>query len=146
MGIDKIYMDARDATVKIVCSMGGHIVGKAYKFYDGNVTPVVLEKKDYVRKDVYEICPSFEDEKFLLRFPTLQDAKNLVKVYGDKNALPFFYSDNCHGDNFYYPDVQRMQQAIQFWLDSYDSKWFVRWTIVEKTTKKAIGSVTLRPF
>ena len=93
------------------------------------------------RKDVYEICPTFEDEKFLLRFSTLQDAKELVKVYGDKNALPFFNSDNCHGDNFYYPDEQRMQQAIKFWLDSYDAKYFVRWTIVEKKTKKAIGSV-----
>ena len=92
-------------------------------------------------KDVYEVCPTFEDEKFLLRFSTLQDAKELVKVYSDKNALPFFNSDNCHGDNFYYPDEQRMQQAIKFWLSSYESKWFVRWTIVEKNTKKAIGSV-----
>ncbi len=49
MGIDKIYMDARDATVKIVSGMGGHIVGDAYKFYEGNVTPVVLEKSDYIR-------------------------------------------------------------------------------------------------
>ena len=29
-----------------------------------------------------------------------------VNVYGDKNALPFFNSDNCHGDNFYYPDEE----------------------------------------
>ena len=50
MGIDKIYMDARDVTVKIVCGMGGHIIGETYKFYKGNVTPVVLEKKDYVKK------------------------------------------------------------------------------------------------
>ena len=49
MGIDRIYMDARDATVKIVCSMGGHVVGESYNFYKGNVTPVMLEKKDYVR-------------------------------------------------------------------------------------------------
>lgn len=48
MGVDKIYMDARDATVKIVCGMGGHIVGKPYPFYQGNVTPVVLEKKDFI--------------------------------------------------------------------------------------------------
>jgi predicted GNAT family N-acyltransferase len=49
MGVDKVYMDARDATVKIVCGMGGRVVGESYKFYEGNVTPVVLEKKDYVR-------------------------------------------------------------------------------------------------
>lgn len=37
-------------------------------------------------------------------------------MYSDKNALPFFNSDNCHGDNFYYPNEDRMRQAIKFWL------------------------------
>ena len=49
MGVDKVYMDARDATVKIVCGMGGRVVGEPYKFYEGNVTPVVLEKTDYLK-------------------------------------------------------------------------------------------------
>ena len=48
MGVEKIYMDARDSTVSIVCGMGGRIVGEPYKFYEGNVTPVVLEKKDFI--------------------------------------------------------------------------------------------------
>lgn len=46
-GIEEIYMDARDITVKIVCEMGGKVIGKPYKFYEGNVTPVVLKKADY---------------------------------------------------------------------------------------------------
>ena len=49
MGVDKVYMDARDATVKIVCGMGGRVVGEPYKFYEGNVTPVVLEKTGYLK-------------------------------------------------------------------------------------------------
>ena len=48
-GVDKIYMDARDITVKIVCGMGGKIVGEPYKFYEGNVTPVVLTKDDFTK-------------------------------------------------------------------------------------------------
>lgn len=59
-------------------------------------------------KDVYEKCPIFENEKYLLRFTELSDARDLVNVYGDKKALPYFNSDNCHGDNFYYPDLERM--------------------------------------
>ena len=82
--------------------------------------------------DVYENCPAFENDKFLLRFSQLDDAEDLVSVYSDKNALPFFNSDNCHGDNFYYPNEDRMRQAIKFWLSSYSSKWFVRWTIIDK--------------
>ena len=93
--------------------------------------------------DVYESCPSFENDKYLLRLSNTDDAKDLVSVYGDKNALPFFNSDNCHGDNFYYPDEQSMKTAIEFWLRSYKDRWFVRWTIIDKTTGTAIGSVEL---
>lgn len=93
--------------------------------------------------DVYENCPAFENDKFLLRFSQLDDAEDLVSVYSDKNALPFFNSDNCHGDNFYYPNEDRMRQAIKFWLSSYSSKWFVRWTIIDKEKHEAIGTIAL---
>lgn len=46
-GVDEICMTARDTTVKIVCGMGGEIVGESYLFYGGNVTPVVLKKEKY---------------------------------------------------------------------------------------------------
>ncbi|MBO4533771.1 MAG: hypothetical protein J5726_08785 [Treponema sp.] len=66
-------------------------------------------------KPVYEEVPVFENDNYLLRFVTTEDANDLVKVYSDKNALPFFNSDNCHGDNFYYSTIERMNEAIQFW-------------------------------
>lgn len=46
-GAETIYMDARDATVKIVCAMGGETTGKPHSFYKGNVTPVMLQKQNY---------------------------------------------------------------------------------------------------
>ncbi len=91
-------------------------------------------------KSVYEEVPVFENEKYLLHFVKIDDANDLLEVYSDKNALPFFNSDNCHGDNFYYPTLERMQEAIHFWLDSYKNKWFVRWSIIEKKNNKAIGT------
>ena len=93
--------------------------------------------------DVYESCPVFENDRYLLRLSAMEDAKDLVGVYGDKNALPFFNSDNCHGDNFYYPDEESMRKAIAFWQSSYASKWFVRWTIHDKELRKAIGTIEL---
>ena len=93
--------------------------------------------------NVYDSCPAFEDERFLLRFVKQEDADDLLKVYSDKNALPFFNSDNCDGDNFYYPDSDRMENAIDFWLRSYETKWFVRWTIFDKTISKAIGTIEM---
>jgi len=47
--------------------------------------------------NVYESCPDFESDEYLLRLSSLEDVTDLVDVYGDKNALPFFNSDNCHG-------------------------------------------------
>ncbi|MBO4385750.1 MAG: GNAT family N-acetyltransferase [Treponema sp.] len=94
-------------------------------------------------KDVYEEVPEFENEHYLFRFVKESDASDLLEVYSDKNALPFFNSDNCHGDNFYYPTIERMKEAIAFWIKSYETKWFVRWAIVEKQSGKAIGTVEL---
>ena len=93
--------------------------------------------------NVYDSCPAFEDERFLLRFVKQEDADDLLKVYSDKNALPFFNSDNCDGDNFYYPDSDRMKNAIDFWMRSYQTKWFVRWTILDKNISEAIGTIEM---
>ena len=81
--------------------------------------------------NVYESCPVFENERYLMRCVKAEDAHDLLEVYGDKQALPFFNSDNCDGDNFYYPTKERMERAIHFWMQSYAAKWFVRWTIVD---------------
>lgn len=48
-GVEEVYMDARDATVGIICSMGGKIIGKPVPFYKGTVTPVVISREDYYR-------------------------------------------------------------------------------------------------
>ena len=94
-------------------------------------------------KNVYLDCPVLENESFLLRFTTQKDSGDLLEVYSDKNSLPFFNSDNCHGDNFYYPTKEKMDATIEFWLDSYEKKWFVRWSIIDKKKEKAIGSIEL---
>ena len=93
--------------------------------------------------DVYSNCPAFEDDKYLLRFVEEHDADDLLEVYSDKNALPFFNSDNCDGDNLYYPMKEKMLEAIKFWLTSYETRWFVRFTIIDKASSKAIGTVEL---
>ena len=57
--------------------------------------------------DIYTSVPTFENDNFILRFVQKDDANDLLAVYSDKNALPFFNSDNCHGDNFYYTTLDR---------------------------------------
>lgn len=93
--------------------------------------------------NVYEICPQFENEKYLLRFVSEEDCKDLLKVYSDKKAVMFFNSDNCGGDDFYYTTENRMKEAIKYWLWEYSIQGFVRWSIIDKDTNEAIGTIEL---
>lgn len=60
--------------------------------------------------NIYETCPTLESEKFAIRLFQNGDCDDLLKVYSDKNALPFFNSDNCDGDNFYYATKEEWQR------------------------------------
>ena len=91
--------------------------------------------------NVYEKCPVLESENFLLRKVCLEDSDDLLKVYSDEKAVPFFNGDNCHGDDFYYTTIERMQEAVKFWLWSYDNGYFVRWSVSDK--KKGIVIATV---
>lgn len=93
--------------------------------------------------DVYESCPLFENEAFRLRSVTREDCEDLLRVYSDARAVPFFNSDNCHGDDFHYTTVARMMRAIDFWLYSYMQCYFVRWAVVDKASGCAVGTVEL---
>ena len=93
--------------------------------------------------NIYETCPVLENEKFIIRLFQTEDCGDLLKVYSDKNALPFFNSDNCDGDNFYYATRDRMEQALDFWQMAYENGWFVRLSIVDKAAASVIGTVEL---
>lgn len=91
----------------------------------------------------YEKCPIYENENYLLRLVEACDAPDLLLVYSDEKAVPYFNSDNCNGDDFHYTTLERMQSAIEFWLWAYKDKGFVRWVIMDKKVKQAIGTIEL---
>lgn len=91
----------------------------------------------------YEKCPEYENENYMLRMVSKEDTEDLLKVYSDEKAVPFFNSDNCGGDDFHYTTESRMEQAIEYWLWEYHRQGFVRWTIVSKTAGEAIGTIEL---
>lgn len=90
--------------------------------------------------NIYQHCPTLENHRFLLRFVEEEDCADLLEVYSDKYALPLFNSDNCDGDNFYYDTLERMGDALRFWKQAYQNGWFVRWSIVDRTASKVIGT------
>ena len=92
---------------------------------------------------IYETSYMFESARFLVRPPRAEDCAGLARVYGDKDALPFFNGDGTNGDTFYYPTEERMAKLMAFWRQAYENRWFVRMVIVDKTVPEIVGSVDL---
>lgn len=108
-----------------------------------NCEVVAVRKKKVDYGNVYEDCPVFDNGKYSLRLVGEADAKDLLAVYADEKAVPFFNSDNCHGDTFHYTSLERMQEAIHYWLWEYERGGFVRWSIVDHSAGAAVGTIEL---
>ena len=93
--------------------------------------------------DVYQNCPVMESEGFMLRPVEKGDCPDLLRVYSDEKAAALFNSDNCHGDDFHYQTPERMAEAIRFWEFSYQNRYFVRWSIVNRKTQEAVGTIEI---
>lgn len=98
-------------------------------------------RKEKKGMNVYESIPTMEKGEIRLRPVTAEDEAALLRVYGDPLALPFFNSDNCHGDIFYYDTPEKMRRAMDFWRTSWEQGWFVRWAIALRS--EVIGTVEL---
>ena len=71
--------------------------------------------------NVYESIPTMEKGEIRLRPVTAADEAALLRVYGDPLALPFFNSDNCHGDIFYYDTPEKMRLRLIIPLSRMDT-------------------------
>lgn len=104
--------------------------------------PRDMEDNRIMNIDVYEQIPVIESDKFLLREIADADAEDLLKVYSDQAAVPFFNSDNCVND-FYYVSIEEMKDTIAFWRREYQNRYYVRWAIIDKKANCAIGTIEL---
>lgn len=92
---------------------------------------------------IYEKSQILESNNFLIRPVEDSDLEDLFRVYSDERALPYFNSDNCDGDNFYYSTIQKMKEVLEFWKQAFENRWFARMSIVSKFTGCVIGTVEL---
>jgi RimJ/RimL family protein N-acetyltransferase len=100
-------------------------------------------KEEFHMEDVYKNCPVLENDRYVLTLVTMEDAPELLKVYGDERSVPIFNSDNCHGDRFYYKTLDSVEEAIRFWISEYEKKRFVRWTVFGKEKEEVMGTMEL---
>lgn len=94
--------------------------------------------------DIFEKCPTLENDKLIIRLIEDRDADELLSVYGDKFALPFFNSDNCNGSNFYCRNREDMANTIKYWLMEYhDYRGFVRFSVIDKRLGRVVGTIEM---
>lgn len=90
----------------------------------------------------YELCPTYETKSFILRLVSEDDSEDLLKCYSDNKAQKFFNTDKCSGDFCMYK-IEDMRNCIKAWLFAYSQQEFIRFSIVDKTQAKAIGTVEI---
>lgn len=73
-------------------------------------------------EDVYQDCPVFDDGNYCLLLAAEDDAEDLLKVYSDEKSVPFFNSDNCGADDFHYTSLEKMKEAVSYWLWEYEKE------------------------
>lgn len=108
-----------------------------------NCEVFAVRKKNRGYGDVYTDCPVFDDGSYCLRLIATGDAEDLLKVYSDEKSVPFFNSDNCNGDDFHYTSLERMREAVSYWLWEYERRGFVRWSIYSHEAGEVIGTIEL---
>lgn len=94
------------------------------------------------KPDPYDLCPTYESDRFQLHLVCPDDAQDLFACYSNPDAQRFFNSDRCTND-FCYETLAQMQECIAFWLQAYADRAFVRFAIVDKATGKALGTVEI---
>lgn len=90
----------------------------------------------------YQKCPVYETPSFLLRLVRMDDAQDLLACYSDRRAVANMNADCCTSD-FYYETLAQMQECIRFWLREYRDHAYIRFAIIDKTVKKAVGTAEI---
>ena len=96
----------------------------------------------YGRNDPYAKCPEFDTEHFHLRQVRMEDAEELLCFYGDLSEWMFY--GNAMSNSIFssrHATVEEMKKCIAIWLDEYRNKYYIRFSIIDKATKKAIGTI-----
>jgi RimJ/RimL family protein N-acetyltransferase len=99
----------------------------------------------YGRNDPYLKCPEFETEHFYLRQVREDDAEELFDAfYGDLSGWMFYGNDMCRSIfTGRYATLDEMKNCIRSWLTEYTNRYYIRFTVIDKQTRKVIGTIEI---
>jgi catechol 2,3-dioxygenase-like lactoylglutathione lyase family enzyme/RimJ/RimL family protein N-acetyltransferase len=100
-------------------------------------TGMPLEIVRQTAADPYTYCPTYQTARFAFRMVRHADAQDLLDCYSDPASAPLFNSDNCTS-NFIYHTLDEMHACIQFWLNDYERRLYVRFSILAGLSEEAV--------
>ena len=88
-------------------------------------------------------CPVYETEHFKLRQVKREDAADLVECYKNPTLAVQGSAHGCIvGPGGYGSKTKREMQAfIRFWLKEYRERKYVRWSVIDRQSGKAVGTI-----
>lgn len=90
----------------------------------------------------YQQCPKYDRTHFIVRLVEENDAVGLLECYSDVKAQPIFNSDACTGD-FCINRLEDMRNCINAWIGCYERQEFIRFSIIDKNTNVAVGTIEM---
>lgn len=94
------------------------------------------------RPDPYDQCPEYESEHFLLRLVSLNDAEDLLECYKTPSPSVIANGEYC-GYGYGAQTVEEMHEYISKWLEEYHNRSFARFSILDKKSGKAVGTIEI---
>lgn len=91
---------------------------------------------------IYDNCPTYSSDHFLLRLVAPGDAEDLLCCYSNAVSVRLMNADNCTSD-FHYSTLDEIDDCIRGWLNGYQRHIIVRFSIVDTRNGKAIGTVEM---
>ncbi len=94
------------------------------------------------KPDPYDVCPTYESERFILRLVSMDDAEDLLECYAKPTVS---VQANAEGCTYGYGSqtVAEMQECIRRWLVEYKNRCFIRFSIVDKQKDKSVGTIEI---
>lgn len=99
------------------------------------------------RPDPYDKCPTYFSKTFSIRLISMDDVEDLAECYSNPESQRFFNFDPSDNyDYFVGFTLEQMREMIWGWINKdYKTRFFVRFSIIDNTLNKAIGTLEMYP-
>ena len=93
-------------------------------------------------KPIYDECPTYTTDHFLLRPVEVGDAEDLLRCYSDEAAVRLMNADNCNTD-FHFETLEAMRDYITGWVEDLKRSLLIRFSVVDSRSGTAVGTIEM---